>query len=173
MNLCVFVGGCLRWSWTNCTRPHDDGVCFVGVVVVVDDDDGGGGGVEGITYDGWCEEKTGVVGDRTYVDDDLLKKCCCCCSSTCSCCEVSISLLFSVDDGGVGGVDINIICCDVDMEFDDDNGDGDDGDGGCGSLNVDKAWLTRRDEHEYGWSSSIENDGRCLPAVFNDTVSFK
>lgn len=86
-------------------------------------------------------------------------------------------MLFIVDDGGgVGGVDINIICCDADMEFDDDNGGGDDGDGGCNSVNVDKAWLTRRDEHEYGWSSSIENDeddGRCLPEVFNGIESFK
>jgi hypothetical protein len=49
-------------------------------------------------------------------------------------------LLFIVDDGGgVGGVDISIICCDVDIEFVEDNGGDDDGDGGCGSANVRKA----------------------------------
>jgi hypothetical protein len=49
-------------------------------------------------------------------------------------------LSFIVDDGGgVGGVDIGISCCGVEIEFDEDNGDGDDGDGGCGSANVRKA----------------------------------
>jgi len=50
-------------------------------------------------------------------------------------------LLFIVDDGGgVGGVDISIICCGVEIVFDEDNcGGGDDGDGGCGSANVRKA----------------------------------
>jgi len=76
-NLCVLVGGCIRWSWTNCTRPHDDGACFVGTgddgwTVKDDDDDGGGGGVDGITYDWWCEGKKGVVGERTNVDDDFV-----------------------------------------------------------------------------------------------------
>jgi len=87
-----------------------------------------------------------------------------------------MSLLFIVDDGGgVGGVDISIICWGVEIEFVEDNGGGDDGDGGWGSANVRKAWLTRRDEHEYGWSSSIEDDdddGGYLPPVFNDKELF-
>ena len=64
------------------------------------------------------------------------------------------------DEGGVGGVDIGCV---------DDSGRGgdgdDDGDGGCGSAKVRRAWFTRRDEHEYGWSSSIDDDGGCLPPV--------
>lgn len=160
VNLCVFVGGCMQWSWTNCTRP------------LVDDVDGGGGvGVEGITYDRWCWEKHGVVGGRTNVDDVLVKNCCW--SSECSCWLRSISLLIIVDDGGgVGGVDSNIICCDVEIEFDDDNGGEDEGDGGCGSTSVDRAWLTRRDEHEYGWSSSMDDDGGYLPFVGNEIEKF-
>jgi hypothetical protein len=60
------------------------------------------------------------------------------------------------------GVDIGVV------EGNDGGGRGDvDGDGGCGSTNVYNAWLTRRDEHEYGWSSSIDADGLCLPPVFN------
>ena len=34
------------------------------------DDDGDGD--DGITYDGWCGGKKGVVGERTNVDDDLV-----------------------------------------------------------------------------------------------------
>jgi len=79
-NLCVLVGGCIRWSWTNCTSPHDDGVCFVGTGddgwTVKDDDDccdaDGGGGVDGIIYDWWCEGKNDVAGERTNVDDDFV-----------------------------------------------------------------------------------------------------
>ena len=52
---------------------------------------------------------------------------------------MSMSLLFIVEEGGVGGVDMSIICCVVEIEFDEDNGGGDDGDGGCGSTNVRKA----------------------------------
>jgi hypothetical protein len=74
-------------------------------------------------------------------------------------------LLFIVDDnGGVGGVGINIICWGAGV------GEGG-GDGGCGSTNVHNAWLTRRDEHEYEWSSSIDDErggGGCLPPVFDD-----
>jgi len=44
------------------------------------------------------------------------------------------------DGGGVGGVDNNIICCGVEIEFDEDTGGGDDdGDGGNGSANVRRA----------------------------------
>ncbi len=46
-------------------------------------------------------------------------------------------MLFIVEDGGgVGGVDNSIICCGVEIEFDEDNGGEDDGDGGRGSANV-------------------------------------
>ncbi len=71
------------------------------------------------------------------------------------------------DGGGVGGVDTSMICWGVDIGVVEGNdGDGS-GDGGCGSTNVYNAWLTRRDEHEYGWSSSIDADGLCLPPLFN------
>ena len=110
--------------------------------------------------------KQGVVGERTNVDDVFVKNCW---SSVCSCWLRSISLLLIVDDGGgVGGVDSNIICWDVEIEFDDDSGGEDEGDGGCGSTSVHRAWLTRRDEHEYGWSSSIDDDGGYLPPVGNE-----
>lgn len=150
--LWVFVGGNIRWSWTNCTRPHDD------------DDECEG--VDGITCEWWFGGKNGVDGDRTYVDDDFVwNGCCCCC-----CWEESILWLFIIDDGGgVGGVDISIISWGVDIELVKSN-DGD-GDGGCGSTNVRNAWSTRRVEHEYEWSSSMEIDGRCLPPAFNDGLA--
>ncbi len=61
--LWVFVGGRIRWSWTNWTRAHDDGDW---------DDDVGGGGVDGITYDWWCDGKKGVDWESTYVDEDFV-----------------------------------------------------------------------------------------------------
>ncbi len=79
-------------------------------------------------------------------------------------------LFIDENGGGVGGVDISMICWGVDIgvvEDNDGSGVGDvDGDGGCGSTNVHNAWLTRSDEHEYGWSSSIV--GLCLPPVFSN-----
>jgi hypothetical protein len=81
-------------------------------------------------------------------------------------------LLFIIDSGGVGGVDISMICWDVDIgviEGNDGGSGGDvEGDGGCGSINVRNAWLTRRDEHEYEWSNSIDSNGLCFPPVFNN-----
>ncbi len=44
-----------------------------------------------------------------------------------------------MDGGGVGGVDNSIICCEVEIVFDEDNGGDDEGEGGCGSANVRKA----------------------------------
>jgi len=81
-------------------------------------------------------------------------------------------LLFIIDDGGgVGGVDISMICWDVDIGVveGNDGGNGGDveGEGGCGSINVRNALLTWCDEHEYEWSSSIDS-GLCLPPVFDD-----
>jgi hypothetical protein len=83
-------------------------------------------------------------------------------------------LLFIVDDGGgVGGVDISMICWGVDIEVvegnDGGNGGETEGDGGSGSINVRNAWLTRYDEHEYEWSSSIDSDDDLyFPPAFND-----
>jgi hypothetical protein len=46
-------------------------------------------------------------------------------------------LLIIVDGGGVGGVDISIICSDVDIEFVEGNNGGDvEGEGGRGSISV-------------------------------------
>lgn len=47
------------------------------------------------------------------------------------------------DGGGVGGVDINIICSAVVNGELDGNGGDDEGDGGCGSINVRNARFIR------------------------------
>ncbi len=83
-------------------------------------------------------------------------------------------MLFIIDDddgGGVGGVEISMICWGTDIEVveGNDGGSGGDveGDGGCGSTNVRNAWLARCNEHESEWSSSIDS-GLYLPPVLND-----
>ncbi len=81
-------------------------------------------------------------------------------------------LFINADGGGVGGVDISMICWVVDIGFaegnDESNGGDIEGEGGRGSINVLNVWLIEFNEHLYAWSNSIDSNGLNFPPVLID-----